>query len=860
MKIHKELWSINKLTLAVQGALIAMLAMPMLAFAEDSDVKALTHPENTIDLSVGNVSAKSAKFGEYSGLNQAGAYANGDFSIRGGDAYDAFSGGEGTWRWQFKGTDIGTTSRALSEEVSDQGKWNFGISFDQLRHQITDTYQTPYQGMMGGNNFTLPSNFGFINTGNVGVNGYVGTNASNTGTPIIQNGFTPKGAQILSPSQLADFNTTNVYSERQNASVAAGFNFDQHFAVKFDFNQLVQSGAKLMNYATDGTTAGGPSGSKFTAEAPIMLPNPTDYKTDTVNLALNWTGDKAYGTASYYLSAFTDYFNGVNFADPLVNGGTLLNYNPNSQVISATAYPINQISTAPSNSFQQLNLNGGYTFTPATKLTVGLSSGRNTQNENYMSSAIMVAGVGAYPQSSLNGLVLTTHYDAKLTDQTTKDLQLSAGYKYNKRDNQTASNQYAWMDLNPGAELARNIPMSNTKAQLELAADYRINHDNRVHFGLEQEKITRSCNDPTIANAQQTITAGGGATGQVATGYTASGCAQVPDSTENKLAVDYKLRAGENVNLNAGYGYGNRSVDTNTFYSPLHANTAGYEDVGYVAFFQAARVENLVKAGINWQAAEKLNLSLNGRYTKDSYGSTLGVTDGYIRSANADVTYSYSENTDISAYVSWQDRQQNFTNGLNCTGPKAASGSTPAVAGSLACPSAALTNTQMQVTTGTPYSWDNNQADNSTTIGLRSKQKGVIGGKFTFSEDVTYSIDKSSYSSQSPFYGLITATSGGLSSTATLATVPTCSSSASDTCTSTPDIKSEMVRVNLAGSYQIDKSNKVNMGYLFQRLVSYDYYYNALQYGYNGSTQLATNQQAPGYTVNVVSASYVYSF
>ena len=128
-----------------------------------------------------------------------------------------------------------------------------------------------------------------------------------------------------------------------------------------------------MNFASDGTAAGGPLGSKFTAEAPIMLPNPTDYRTDTMNVALNWTGEKAYGTVSYYVSTFTDNNNSVTFATPFINGGTLLNYNPDSQFSSAAPYPVDQMSTAPSNAFQLLNLNGGYSFTPATKLAFGYS-------------------------------------------------------------------------------------------------------------------------------------------------------------------------------------------------------------------------------------------------------------------------------------------------------------------------------------------------------------------------------------------------------------------------------------------------------------------------------------------------------
>jgi hypothetical protein len=69
-----------------------------------------------------------------------------------------------------------------------------------------------------------------------------------------------------------------------------------------------------------------------------------------------------------------------------------------------------------------------------------------------------------------------------------------------------------------------------------------------------------------------------------------------------------------------------------------------------------------------------------------------------------------------------------------------------------------------------------------------------------------------------------------------------------------------MLQLKLSGSYKVDKVNNVRVGYLYQHLKSTDYMYNAYQYGSTPSTLLPTNQQAPSYTVNVISASYVHSF
>jgi MtrB/PioB family decaheme-associated outer membrane protein len=823
MKTNKELFVVSKLTLAVQGALMVMLAMPLVSYAEDEAVAALTHPTNSVEIGAEYIPKDSAKFGEYNGLNKKGADLIGNFNIRGGDVYNAFDGGDGINRWEVKGNDLGTTSRELSGNVSNQGKWSMGIGYDELRHNITDSYQTPFQGSMGGNNFTLPTTFGVINTTNTVASGY-------------------KGSNTLTPAQLASFNTQDVHSDRDNTTFNVKYLFDSHWDVKFDFNHLKQSGAKLMGVAGDGTSTGGVNGTGQTltwaGQTPIVLMNPTNYTTDNFNLALNWAGEQGYASASYVGSMFRDGYNSVLFDNPFVKN-TVANGATGSV---PTSFPVDAMSTMPSNDFNQLNLSGGYPFTSATKLVGGLSYGRNTQNDTYSTTGVML---GALPQGSLNGLVVTTHADLKLTNQTTKDLLLSAGLKYNERDNQTASNPYTWTDINQAAgqtETSMNAPMSNKKTQLEFAGDYRINKDQKLRLSYEYETINRWCNNAAANNAQGSFnTTVPSVTGVNA--YYAATCAQVPDSKENKLAANYKLKATEDVSLSAGYAYSDRKADISpSFYNPMQAvntpagsgsNGEGFEVAGFMAYFQESRKEQLLKAGVNWQANEKLSIGLNGRYTDDKYDSTYGVQNGNSWSLNLDSTYSYGENGSVSAYVTTQNSSRDLTDLQNA--------STAATAASA---------TALNVPIGA--TWTNKLKENDTTLGLGAKKGGLMGDKLDLTGDLTYSLGKTSYGTQFNY----------VSATAPVAPNPvlTCSSPQFLTCGDLPDIKNTMVQLKLVGSYKIDKASKVIMGYIYQHLNSSDYLYNAYQYGSTPSSMLPTNQQAPSYSVNVISAAYVHNF
>jgi len=230
----------SKLALAIQGALLAMAAIPPLAIAADDDLNTLTHPTNSVELGVGGTSVDSAKFGEYNGLDKSGANVIGNFDVRGGDAYDQ-SGG--TRRWEVQGDDLGTTSREIRGTVSNQGQWNLGITYDELRHNISNTYQTPLIGSMGGNSFSLPADFGTVNSN------------YKDGVAFKQ------GAQALTSTQLQAFHVTDVHTDRKSTGLTAGYMIDRQWGLKFDYNHLDQSGAKLMSVASD-SDAGGPTGTR----------------------------------------------------------------------------------------------------------------------------------------------------------------------------------------------------------------------------------------------------------------------------------------------------------------------------------------------------------------------------------------------------------------------------------------------------------------------------------------------------------------------------------------------------------------------------------------------------------------------
>jgi len=786
-----------KFKVTVISAAVVTMFMAGSSFADDAEVKALTQPQSSVQVEAISVDSASAKFGEYNGLNRQGAYPNGGLNIKGGSGYTNNEQGE-TTRWSVTGENLGLTTRSAGAEISDQGSWSAGVAFDQLQHNISNNYQTPYQGKMGGNTFTLPSNL----QGNI-----TSTTNSNTMNSLGEMG---------------------VSTTRNNTTLKGQAIVDKDLNFTFEYNNLTQTGAKLQAFSGAGwasvtaspTTAGRTAYSNGYSQMISILPTPINYQTDTVNLAANWKSENAHLTTSYFGSFFQ-------------NANSSVSWQPFSTSANAGVgpNPMQTMSLAPNNAFNQLNVGGGYDFTKQTKLTSNVSVGQNTQNQGYAYDPAMMQT--SSPAASMNGLVNTTHADIKVTDQSVKDLTLAAAAKYDNRDNLSQSNMYSYFSIGGTNGYTANAPMSIKQAQLSLSGAYKISKDQRADLTFSQNNINRWCNQYGSTSATTVLGSSGSPTG---TGYlNSSNCASATASQENKAEANYKIKATEDVNVKFGAGYSNRKTQWDQaalteMPGPSSSQTStasGYNGGnynGFMPFFEASRKQFVGKANANWQATEQLGFNLGGKYTNDTYpDSTYGVQNGYSWSLNLDSTYAYAEDGSVNAYATQQNMQRSLTDYL----AKSVSGTTPAYSGG----------------------WNNTLTTNATTVGLGAKQGGFLAGKLTLTGDATFSFATSNYGTQVNYTPLA---AGGVANP--------CSATANMTCGSLPGIKNNMAAIKFGGVYQVDKNSRIGLQYWFQHLYSNDYYYNGYQAGTNPSGVMPTQQTNPSYSVNVISANYTYTF
>ena len=214
-----------------------------------------------VEVGAGYVSEDSAKFGEYTGLNQEGAFFIGEGNAR-------FRGADGTY-WNADASNLGLDSRALGAEGGRQGRYKLFLRYEELPHYLSDTARTPFVGS-GGPVLTLPAGF-------------------------------PAGTTSLMPlaGTLRSFDIDN---ERQRLGFGAALTPARDWEYALDFRREKRDGTKR--------TAGA-----FFINAAQLI-EPVDYVTDQLNASAAYSGARFQAKLAYYGSRFSNDHPSLTWQNP----------------------------------------------------------------------------------------------------------------------------------------------------------------------------------------------------------------------------------------------------------------------------------------------------------------------------------------------------------------------------------------------------------------------------------------------------------------------------------------------------------------------------------------------------------------
>ena len=880
---------------AVRGALIAIVLMLVVAgykvnAVAQATAASQTTPGKKVEIGVGGVSDSSFKFGEYNGLQNQGPFGVGKFDLRGGAAYDSGS----TWRWRIAGTNLGLETRNLFADFGKQGKFRLNFGYEELLANRSDTYQTPYLGA-GTNNLTLPANWIAPKVPQVsatGVNFRSFDPIAGTGSVINNAGVLtpPTAAQLatlanIRAADVPDFHNVDLATKRTRIDAGFSYSPDEQWDIPLSFRYEHKAGRKALGAV-----------SSQVSENAIIMPDLVDWDTEQANASVNYKLKKVFLSLAYYGSFFNNNVKSMTWQD--VNNPTK----------SAT------MASAPSNQFNQFSLTFGYKISSKAKLVVTGSYGRNTQDDAFLGPSTAANGQLAFglPAGSLNGLVVSSTVNAKLTAKPGKNWNLSAAYKFDNRDNQTPVNIYLFQDANEAksgvspfaglnglpATLGSNTNIYANRAygkqinQLNLQAERSVGKRQYLQAGYDWQKIDRSCSGSWI------------------------NCADAPTTKENTLRAEWRTSRVGNLNARLGYAYSWRrgKYDEDAFLAlvPManfvpaggattsvlgYLNATGLTGFGPVAglpttpltgdasifspnnnivpqglygsrnninelvgmrrYMVADRNRHKVRSSLDWQATEKFSLQGLGDFNDDDYlNSTYGLKKGTGWAASVDLTYMASG--DLVADFFYTYDNQRFLSAGDAYGSNSTTASQPAtqplntgIQGCFSTIAAKNASAKMDPC----LNWSKNSRDKIDTVGFVISRKNLISGKLELTGEAMFTRARTDTAANGGSY-----VNNPLALAAPAPPLPAGTPAvffipASDY----PTLRNDEITVRPSATYALSKSASLRAYYMFQRLMATDWAYAGIQFG-TGTNYLPTNEKSPSYGVHAAGFSLIYTF
>jgi len=215
----------------------------------------------TVEGGVGYVSNSSQKFGDYTGLDEKGAFLDlgGNVSHRGENGYFA-----DLW-----GADLGLDSRRLYGQAGREGRYSLNVGYAEIPRHLTEGASTPFLGI-GGSLLTLPAGFPAADTRSM---------------PL---------ASTLQPIDIG--------FKYKRLDLGGTYIFDSGWSANLS----------LRHDERDGTR---PVAGSFLSTA-SQFPAPVNEKTDGAELTVAYATQKLQATASYLFSSFHNDNTSVTWSNP----------------------------------------------------------------------------------------------------------------------------------------------------------------------------------------------------------------------------------------------------------------------------------------------------------------------------------------------------------------------------------------------------------------------------------------------------------------------------------------------------------------------------------------------------------------
>jgi MtrB/PioB family decaheme-associated outer membrane protein len=367
---------------------------------------------SNVELGAAYTDEASAKFGDYTGLDEDNGYVLADAEGK--------ASTESGYTLSYELTDLGLDSREASIEGGKQGRYEFGLFYDQVPHRIFDTTSTVFGGV-GGTALTLPA------------------------------GWVPAGSTAGMTALDASLQPVDVELDRYRYGASGAFWLGQNLAFSIDYRRDEREGTRPQLAAIGSTST--------------ELLRPVDDATDRLEARVRYQAERWFAEFGYSGSLYDTKAAQVRWDNP---------FNPLTP--GATE---GRMALAPDNDYHEVSLSAGWQGLPGnTTVAVSAATGKGTQDIGFLPYTVNPSiATDALPSQSLDGEMTVTRADLTVSSRPMDKLRLRGAVVYDERDNgtpQAAFTSIVHADTFPIDEDRTNAVYGYERLRASGSADYQV--------------------------------------------------------------------------------------------------------------------------------------------------------------------------------------------------------------------------------------------------------------------------------------------------------------------------------------------------------------------------------------------------
>lgn len=491
-----------------------------------------------------NVGGGEAKFNEYRDIRD-GLY--GRFNL----IYDSdyFIG--------LRASDIGYDTQSYGLEGGKWGSFKYHLFYYEIPHNFT----------FGAKMF------------------YSGTGTDNVTYPVH-----PPGTDV---STWSDFD----YSlERKNYGGGIKLDMIKPFYVDVSFSREDRDGIKPT--AAAGTSPGGIA---------IELPEPVDYKTDTLKFEAGYAKKPFFVSVSYLYSRFENDNENLRFRNPATEN---------------TASATDVRTLPPDNNYYKLSFKGSVKLPANSKFSLNIASSRTESKTDLLDHYTGDVPGGTLPitlsDKIFNGKIDTRNYGFVLTSTPLPFLDGKISYRYYKRKNKSDE-----ITTEDGEEILINEPLGYKKEDYGMEMGFRLPANLYLLTAYTHVKKERDRED-------------------------------VPENKDDIYSLDLRWSGLDFLTVKAGYEKVHRSAD---FHAPgVPADDPDYIETFVRRFDMAAKDRDTYKASMDIYPTESLTIGIGYRNKDTDYeDAALGLRKAKSDEFTVDADYIIGKLMRLAAYYGYEE-------------------------------------------------------------------------------------------------------------------------------------------------------------------------------------------------------------